>query len=641
MTSKTNLTETAESQRPVMIYDEECGFCRYWIEIFQQRAGEAVWFTSHQESSYLYPSIPPEAFGRAVHLIEPPDGAAGVSEADGGASRVSRGAEAVLRLYAHTERRWPLWCYLNLPGARGVCEGGYRFSAGHRSFLMSMTRLMWGRTPRVATWHVSRWVFLRLLAVIYFIAFLSLLTQLSGLIGHNGLLPAENFIEAVRHAHGAMAWWHAPTLGLIDASDRFLKGLCVAGLVASLLVFARLLPGPSLLALWVLYQSVFQVGQTFLGFQWDLLLLEMGLLAVFLAPWRLMPRLKSEPPPSAPVLWLHRWLLFRLMFSSGMVKLASRDDAWWDLSALTVHYFTQPLPTWTAWLLHQLPRWFHVASCGAMFVIELAVPFLVFLPRRPRHVAAVLLILLQVLILLSGNYTFFNWLTIALCLLLLEDAALLRLLPRRMGRKMSPRVSQRARRRPFLLGRIVFAPFMVLVLLVGCFHLVRLFDRQPPLPDWVFRVVQWTRTMNPVNHYGLFADMTVTRPEIIVEGSNNGRTWRAYEFKWKPGRLDRRPRFVAPHQPRLDWQMWFAALSKRRARHWFTPFMQRLLEGSPEVLALLAHNPFPDRPPRFVRAVLYDYKFTDWAALRREGRWWRRERRGLYFPAIRLKNQDE
>jgi hypothetical protein len=406
--------------------------------------------------------------------------------------------------------------------------------------------------------------------------------------------------------------------------DVALSGVSIAGAVLSALLLVGIAPVPILASLWALYLSLAVVGQVFLGYQWDALLLEAGLLAVFLAPGGLWPRLPRESPPPPLAVWLFRWLLFRLMFGSGVVKLVSGDPTWRSLTALRYHYWTQPLPTAVGWYAAHLPAGVHRAGVGMMFAVELLAPFLLFAPRRARRLAFAPLLGLQALIALTGNYAFFNVLAGALCLFALEDDDL----PERWRARFRPLA---AGARP-LWPKAVLYPIAAVIALVSGGELMSTLGVPVPAP-----VVTLRRAVGPlwsINSYGLFAVMTTSRPEIIVEGSDDGLSWRAYEFKWKPGDPTRRPAFVAPHQPRLDWQMWFAALGTCEDNPWFIRFLGRLVEGSPPVLALLARNPFPDRPPRFIRAELYDYTPTDLATLRREGAWWRREARGDYCPVL-------
>jgi uncharacterized membrane protein YphA (DoxX/SURF4 family) len=372
------------------------------------------------------------------------------------------------------------------------------------------------------------------------------------------------------------------------------------------------------------------IGQDFLSFQWDILLLETGFLAIFFAPWQLRgSSIRREP--SRAILWLLRILLFRLMFSSGVVKLTSGDPTWRSLRALDYHYQTQPLPTPLAWLMQQLPHGFQTLSVLVMFGIELAVPFFLFAPRRVRLWAAGLIAFLQALILLTGNYAFFNLLALALCLVCLDDAFLHRFFPRRAP-------PERILREPRL-KRAVVAVLFVVILFAGAEQAAGVLGFWGTLPRAAMQIFGGLGRFYIVNSYGLFAVMTTTRYEIIVEGSNDGQTWLPYEFKYKPGDIKRRPPIVEPHQPRLDWQMWFAALGDYRDNPWFVNFMVRLLEGSPQVLALLAKNPFPGSPPRYIRAELYDYRFTDFAEWRATGAWWRREFVRLYFPVASLRSR--
>lgn len=472
-----------------------------------------------------------------------------------------------------------------------------------------------------------RYFFLRALALIYLAAFWSLNTQIMGLAGKNGIVPAEQFMGNVRayveQEHlGISRYFLEPTLCWFSTSNGFLRGLCVAGIIGSALLLAGIASPICLLALWLLYLSVTTVCGVFLQFQWDNLLLEAGFLAIFVGPFNWFSRPGKERGPSLIIVWLFLWLLFRLMFQSGCVKLLSGDPLWRNLTALSVHYETQPLPTWIGWYAHQLPMWVHKTSCVLMFVIELAVPCLIFAPRRLRVWAFPPLVALQVFILLTGNYCFFNWLTIGLCLFLLDDKVLAR--PLSSARALSRRMAL-ARN----IGLGIVAAFIGLLSVIP---VISMFGFQS-WPKAMVAVYQKAAPFRSVNSYGLFAVMTPSRPEIIVEGSNDRETWLRYEFKYKPGALDRRPGFVAPHQPRLDWQLWFAALSDYRANRWFVNFCLRLLQGQPEVLSLLKKNPFPNAPPKYVRAIVYDYRFTDWGS--RD--WWRRELKGEYLPPISLK----
>ena len=503
----------------------------------------------------------------------------------------------------------------------------------------NLLRLVFG-SPRPVRYVVTRWLFLRLLGLVYLIAFWSLLVQIPGLIGRRGILPAEDYLDEVQANTDRERYWQFPTLAWINAGDSFLKGIAATGAVLSALVLLGVDSAPIMFALWALYLSLSTVSRDFLGFQWDALLLETGFISSFFAPWkipipgrgsRLAPRVEASPPMI--VLWCLRWLLFRLMLSSGAVKRLSRDRTWRKLSALNYHYETQPLATPLSWYAAKLPDRFQKFSVVMTFVIELGAPFLVFAPRPFRLATAGILTSFQFLIAATGNYTFFNLLTVVLCVPLLDDDVLRPLLPPATTQGVTGLVAYRRLLDPNML---LVPPVAGAIALMTSAQMLSMFSRRGRMPKSIRRLFILQSPFHLVNSYGLFAVMTTTRPEIIVEGSNDGFAWHEYEFKHKPGDLRRPPSWVAPHQPRLDWQMWFAALSDYRSNPWFVSFMVRLLQGSQPVLALLERNPFPDAPPRYIRALLYQYHFTDWKARRESGAWWRRELIGVYFPSSSL-----
>jgi hypothetical protein len=337
------------------------------------------------------------------------------------------------------------------------------------------------------------------------------------------------------------------------------------------------------------------------------------------------------------------------MFASGCVKLLSKDPTWRDLTALKFHYETQPLPTWVGWYAAQLPARAQQVCTAVMFVTELAVPFLIFGPRRLRQVACLLLVALQVLIFLTGNYCFFNLLTIVICVTLLDDAALRTLTPKWLRTKTEPATqtgptvpeavpSKQPRARwPWF----VLAPVAVVTVILPLMQFIAMFGVRESLPRPLGALYASLAPFRSCNQYGLFAVMTTTRMEIVIEGSNDATNWTAYEFKYKPGDVRERPKFVEPHQPRLDWQMWFAALGDYRQNPWLVNFCVRLLQGSPDVLRLLERNPFAEAPPRYIRAQFYEYHFTDWPERRRTGAWWRRELKGSYLPPISLRSSQQ
>ncbi len=480
---------------------------------------------------------------------------------------------------------------------------------------------------------MARWLFARVLGAIFFCAFASLGLQIRGLAGARGIVPAGRWLDAVWNKYGASALWQVPTLCWFNASDTMLVLLCLLGLSLSVvLMWGECFPGPCVLSTWALYLSLCWVTNPFLGFQWDALLLETALLAAVWLPWRWRPDWRHTSLRTEAGRWLLWWLLFRLMFESGMVKLASHDPTWRGLTALDYHFETQPLPLWTALLVHQLPELILCLSTGVMFAIELLAPFLVIAPRPWRHGAAWALIALQILIAATGNYAFFNLLTIGLCLLLFENAAW----PARWRARFESTGPKAKTAQPPPWAQFTTGMVLALVFLLTVQPLLASLGIVGKWPAPFAALHRAAAPLMSFNGYGLFAVMTTSRHEIVVEGSNDGVNWRAYEFPWKPGDLNRRPRLVAPHQPRLDWQMWFAALGSVENNPWFVQFLQRLLEGSPEVLALMETNPFPESPPRYVRALVYDYHFTHFGD--DDARWWQRELLGLYCSAVTLQD---
>jgi predicted DCC family thiol-disulfide oxidoreductase YuxK len=642
--------------KAVLIFDGECNFCRLWVNRWRISTSDQVDYIPFQDPQVAqrFPELPRQGFETAVHLIE----------IDGS---VYSGAEAAFRALAHSPHD-PLlleW-YLRWPSFRRFTETSYRFIARHRGLFSAITRLAWGRTVEPSSYVLVRWAFLKGLGVIYLVAFLSLWVQIMGLIGSNGILPASLTMfgfrqEASLSRLGVQRYDLLPTFCWFSASDGFLKVQCAAGTFAAVLLIGGIAPAPCLFLLWLIYLSLAAVSREFFGFQWDYLLLETGFLAIFFAPLELLPRGGRSTVPSCLLVWLLRWLLFRLMFGSGLVKLLSGDPTWRHFTALKFHYETQPLPTWIGWYAHQLPGWLQQICAFLLLAVELGLPLLIFAPRRLRHIPFAGFVLLQVLILLTGNYCFFNWLTILLCLVLLDDAALEKYFPNRwrsvllklaqaatpptaVGNRVEasaiPTVSRRKWRLTKWPIQMTF-PLTFLALFMPMWESTTQFQTRASLshsfwPQPLRTLFTWVAPLRSFNTYGLFRDMTTNRLEIVIQGSNDGINWLDYEFKDKPGDVNRRPAFVAPHQPRLDWQMWFAALGDFRQNPWFVEFCFRVMSGSPQVLALLQRNPFPQAPPRYMRALLYQYHFTDLATHRRTGAWWRRELKGQYLPTITM-----
>ncbi len=514
------------------------------------------------------------------------------------------------------------------------------------------------------TYRLASGIFLRGLGLIYAIAFFSWWQQAAALTGEHGLCPIPRFLEAAGQyaAQQEVApWTQWPSVFWWKFSDAFVSDLCLAGIVVGLLVSLGLFQAPLLLLLWIGYLSIVSTGDVFMGYQWDALLLEAGLIAVLIAPWRWFAGKRTSPPSELRML-LPQALLFKLMFLSGWVKLASEDPSWANLTALQVHYETQPLPTWIGWWAHQLPEWFHKSSCAAMFFIELGLPVLFVialalrtgkpgLERLSRHIrraAAISFVVLMVLIALTGNYTFFNLLTILLAVTILDDRCWPRWMKRKAEREGEGMPSSGRIGWPWHTVEVIAVAVILGLSLAVTLQSRRERSQEKEGVSWVQSVVQTIAPFRSVNTYGLFAVMTTTRNEIIVEVSDDGAYWQAIEFKWKPGKLERTPGFVAPLQPRLDWQMWFASLypgfdpqrdMRGGSMMWFGAFLSAILENRKPVMALIESPPIPAENIRYVRAWFYRYHFTNPTKRQETGAWWKREYEGEYSGRFSAKRK--
>ncbi|WP_267241919.1 lipase maturation factor family protein [Streptomyces sp. PR69] len=445
---------------------------------------------------------------------------------------------------------------------------------------------------------LSRLIFQRALAGVYLIAFLTAALQFRALIGERGMLPVPDYL---RHTSPRQM----PSLFHLHYSDRFFAAVAWTGCALAAALAAGAADDVPLwaamawwAALWALYLSIVNVGQTWYGFGWESLLLETGFLAVFLG--------NERTAPPVLVLWLLRWVLFRVEFGAGLIKIRG-DQCWRDLTCLYYHHETQPMPGPLSWFFHRMPRPLHRVEAAANHVTQLLVPVLLFTPQPVASAAAGLMVLTQLWLVLSGNFSWLNWLTIALALCAVDFSAL---------------AAPPSLPRPPLWYEAVVIAVAAGVLLLS----------YRPARNLLSRHQAMNRSFDPfhlVNAYGAFGSVGRIRFEVVVEGTDErvlheGTVWREYGFKGKPTDVRRLPRQYAPYHLRLDWMMWFAALSPAYARPWFGPFAARLLDGDRDTLRLLARNPFPDAPPVYVRARLFHYRFTTWRELRTTGAWWHR-----------------
>jgi hypothetical protein len=592
-----------------LVFDGDCGFCRYTVDYARELTGDRVEYRPYQEVLEDYPDLAPPEFEASIWLF--------------GDGVRCRGAEAAYRTLSIGGRPGLAWAYRRIPGFARLSEWAYTFVSHHRRAFHRIGRVLFGPELKPARYVVTAELGARLIGFTFLLAFWSYGVQVLGLNGSDGILPVNEFLALAHGQLGNDAYWRIPSLFWINHSDIALQTACWAGVAFGALATLGLMIRSSLGICFLLYLSLQATAGDFMAFQWDLLLLESGFIGMLAVGGR----------PIA--VWLARLSVFRFMFMGGMVKVLSGDPSWRDFTALDWHFYTQPLPNPLSWYMQNSPEWLRHFLTGGTLVVEILLPVLIFLPRRLRQVAAFAFIAVELVIAATGNYNFFNLLTIVLCLFLFDDQAFSRVLPRRLFARLAGR--QPAHRRG---PRAVAAGILCAVLIVCGASLTFSRATRRTYPSLISPAFAVARTFRLVGGYGPFAVMTKQRDEIVLEGTADGTHWRAYELPYKPQAPDGRPIQVAPHQPRVDWQFWFAALSDYRREAWFTSMAVRLLEGSDDVEALFSVNPFPDEPPVAIRARVYRYRFTTPDERADTGNWWVRQYRGQYMPEIRLRGRD-
>jgi hypothetical protein len=516
---------------------------------------------------------------------------------------------------------------------------------------------------------IPRWIFLRALAAIYFSAFYSLLFQIKGLIGPDGILPASQYLVAVARSLGSAKYWYAPSLFWISSSSHMMMAVTWVGLIASGLAFLNFWPRLSFFICFVCFLSFVGASGEFSGYQSDGMLLEAGFLALLFAPRGLMPGWGASDPPSRASLWLLQWEWFRIYFESGMVKLLSGDEQWRNMTAMDEYYQNGPLPTWIGWYAEQLPHWFHAASALGTLVMELGIVLMLFFPRRVRIICFCIVTPWEIGVILTANYTFLNYLVLSLGFLLLDDRPLARFVPQRWrspvvvrapeteaeerlsiltateggavaedattaaeeAKLMRTTWRQRIGRHGSAIGLALSAVMLTWIAYDTSVEMIGIPIRGVSLP---MAPVAWLDPFRIANQYGLFAVMTRGRYDIEFQGSNDGENWTPYLFRNKPQLLNEPPRIYAPYQPRFDWNLWFASLGDWHQNEIVPLTEERLLENDADVVALFKGDPFGQAAPKFVRAVLWRYWFSSLEERRRTGNWWRREYLGLYAPEM-------
>jgi len=506
---------------------------------------------------------------------------------------------------------------------------------------------------------VPRWIFLRALAVFYFSAFFSLFFQIEGLIGPRGVLPAERFLDAVQGQAGLLRFWYAPTLFWLSSGSQMMIAVTWLGLIASIAALCNLWPRLSFFVCFACFLAFVTAAQDFSSYQSDGMLLEAGFLALFFTPRGLLPGWGIASPPPRASLFLLQWEWFRIYFESGLVKLLSGDTQWRNFTAMDEYYQNSPLPTWIGWYVEHLPHWFHAATVAGTLAMELAVVWMLFLPRRARLICFCIVTPWEIGVILTANYTFLNYLVLALGFLLLDDRSVRWLLPGRLRDSLpqdtpehdavrketslsilerSDEVSEdtppavRGIADYFGVVRLCAAALMLAWIgYATTAEMIRMLWSDLPLPTAPIAALEPFRI---ANQYGLFAVMTRGRYEIEFQGSNDGQNWTPYLFRYKPQALNEAPRIYAPYQPRFEWNLWFASLGDWQQSNFVALTEERLLENDADVLALFRGNPFAQTPPRYVRAMLWQYWFTSMDEKRRTGNWWRRDLMGLYAPVL-------
>jgi len=491
---------------------------------------------------------------------------------------------------------------------------------------------------------IARWIFLRALGLIYYSAFFSLVFQIRGLIGPHGILPANEYLQALVERFGHASYWYAPTLLWLSSESRALMVICWAGMIASLLLVLNFWPRGMLAICFGCFLSFVSAAQDFSAYQSDGMLLEAGFIAMFLAPAGFRPGWGEDSRPSRASVFLLVWECFRIYFESGVAKILGGDPQWRNFTALDEYYQNGPLPTWIGWHMQHFPHWFHEATAFFTLALELVLVWAMFLPQRIRIACFFIVTVWQIGIILSANYTFLNYLVLVLGILLLDDRFLLRYLPSFLKRsylatkeakplltpKQGPLWRQRFGAQMFALKLAVSAVMLSWIFYATLAELIWMV-KPVPLPTTPVTALEPFRI---ANSYGLFARMTRGRYEIEFQGSDDGQTWLIYPYRFKPQDPAKAPGIYAPYQPRFDWNLWFASLSSWRQEPIIVRTEKSLLRGDGDVLLLFAGNPFPHAPPRQVRAVIWQYWFTTPEEKRLQAWWWRRQLLGVYAPTL-------
>jgi len=473
--------------------------------------------------------------------------------------------------------------------------------------LNSLFKYIWEKSKETKGYWLTRFVLLRLLGFIYFFAFLSLATQVIPLIGENGLLPADDYLDAIgsRFPSKIDAFVALPSIFWVSISDNSLLILSWLGVVLSFIVLIGYANSILMFVLWALYMSFVHIGQTWYGYGWEIQLLEIGFLSIFLVPLLDMKPFPKTAPP-VPIIWLFRWLTFRLYLGTGLIKFRG-SECWEDLTCLFYHYETQPIPNPLSQYFHFLPQWFHKLGVLYSHFASLVAPFFIFGPiRNIRYVAGIVLLLFQVILIFNGNYAFLNFLAIIGIIAVFDDNFFRKILPKFIVRKAEhAEKNAKFSGNQFIMSWIIF----IIVILLSVVVIQNLFSSNQAMNTSF-------NQLHIVNTYGAFGSIGKIRNELILQGTddlviNSDTVWKEYEFKAKPGDINRNPPIIAPYQPRVDWQIWFAAFQSPQQNPWLIHMIWKLLHNDPGTISLISENPFPDKPPNYIRIEFYRYEFVE------------------------------
>ena len=494
--------------------------------------------------------------------------------------------------------------------------------------LAAAARWLFSSEQGAADRLIPRWLLLRALGGIYFSAFFSLVFQIHGLIGPDGILPANQYLQTVVHALGrGRGLWFAPSVLWLSSGPHMLTGLCWIGMGASVLLMLNVWPRGMLVICFICFLSFVSAAQDFSNYQSDGMLLEAGFIGFLFAPPGFRPGFGATSPPSRASLFLLQWEWFRIYFESGVAKILGGDPEWRNYTAMDEYYQNGPLPTWIGWYIQHLPHWFHWTSALATLVMELAIVWMILLPRRWRIICFLIVTPWEIGVIFTANYTFLNYLVLTLGFLLLDDRFFSRWVKIKPEEERTPPPHRTLEN----FGVAVSAVLLTLIAYVTTVELSSMVFGRLPLPMQPVTMVEPFRI---ANQYGLFAVMTRGRYEIEFQGSRDGQEWVPYPFRFKPQALNQAPGVYAPYQPRFEWNLWFASLGSWQQNPLVPRTEERLLTNDPDVLALFAANPFSGSPPRQVRAVLWQYWFTSMEQKRTTGDWWTRKLLGVYAPVL-------